>query len=69
MDIERETVMQILLSLVAVGIFIAAAVFVSTSYGTNGHLSAQGGQFLVGVIGLFVALMVAAGLYLERQEY
>lgn len=69
MSLDRETVMQIALSAVAVLLFIAGAVFVSTNYGTNGNLTQQGGVALVGAIGVFIVLMLAAGLWLERQEF
>lgn len=69
MSLDRETVMQITLSSVAVVLFIAGAVFVSSMYGTNGNLSEQGGFALVGAMGVFVLLMLGAGLWLERREF
>jgi hypothetical protein len=69
MPLDRETVTQIVLSFVAVLLFIAGSVFVSTNYGTNGNLTQQGGVALVATIGLFVVVMLAAGLYLERREF
>mgnify|MGYP006977846308 FL=1 len=61
--------MQISLSTVAVLLFIAGSVFVSMNYEANGTLSQQGGVALVGVIASFIVLMLAAGLWLERQEF
>jgi len=61
--------MQVSLSTVAVLLFIAGSVFVSMNYGTNGSLSQQGGVALVATIAAFVVLMLAAGLWLERQEF
>lgn len=69
MPLDRETVTQIVLSFVAVLLLIAGSVFVSTNYGTNGNLTQQGGVALVATIGLFVVVMLAAGLYLERREF
>jgi hypothetical protein len=69
MPLDRETVTQIVLSFVAVLLFIAGSIFVSTNYGTNGNLTQQGGVALVATIGLFVVVMLAAGLYLERREF
>lgn len=69
MDVDRETVHQLLLAGGAVGLFIAGAVVVASRYGTNGNLSPEGGMVLVGTIGFFIVLMLGAGLWLERQEY
>lgn len=69
MALDRETVTQIGLSTVAVLLFIAGSVFVSMNYGTNGNITEQGGVALIAVIGAFIALMLAAGLYLERREF
>lgn len=69
MPLERETVTQILLSAGAVVLFIAGVVFVGTTYGTNGNLSAEGGEILVATIGAFVVLMMIVGLWMERQGF
>jgi len=69
MDVDRETVYQLLLAGGAVALFIAGAVYVSSNYGTNGNLTAEGGTMLVGVLGAFVLLMLGAGLFLERKEF
>lgn len=69
MEIERETLVQIAISTVAFVTFVAAAVVVSTTYATDGTLSQQGGVALIGAIGLFVVVMLGAGLWLERQEF
>ena len=69
MPLDRETVTQIVLSFVAVVLFIAGSLFVSTNYGANGTLTEQGGVALVATIGAFVVVMLAAGLYLERREF
>ena len=69
MDVDRETAYQLLLAGGAVGLFIAGALYVGTTYGTNGNLTAEGGTVLVGTIGAFVVLMLAAGLFLERLDF
>jgi polyferredoxin len=69
MDIERETLVQVAISTVAFIVFVGAAVFVASSYSANGVLSQQGGVALVGAIGLFVVVMLGAGLWMERQQF
>lgn len=69
MELDAETRMQIAVSLVGVGIFIAAATVVSMMYRTNGHIAPQGGMALVAVLLLFIAMMGAAGLWLARADY
>ena len=69
MSLDRETVTQIVLSFVAVLLFIAGSIFVSTNFGRNGDLTEQGGVALVATIGAFIVVMLAAGLYLERREF
>ena len=69
MDVDRETVHQLLLAGGAVALFIAGALYVSSNYGTNGNLSAEGGTMLVATLGFFIVLMLGAGLWLERKEF
>jgi len=69
MSLDRETVTQITLSAVAVLLFIAGTVVVSTNYGANGDLTQEGGIALVAAIAAFVVVMLAAGLFLERREF
>lgn len=69
MDVDRETVYQLLLAGGAVALFIAGALYVSSNYGTNGNLNTEGGVMLVGVLGFFILLMLGAGLFLERTEF
>jgi len=69
MDVDRETVYRSLLAGGAVALFIAGAIYVSSNYGANGSLTAEGGTMLVGVLGLFIVLMLGAGLFLERKEF
>jgi len=69
MEIEREAIVQVVLSTIAFLTFVAATVYVATAYSTNGSLTGQGGTALVGAIGLFVVVMLGAGIWLERQEF
>ncbi|MBV0925539.1 hypothetical protein KTS45_15135 [Halomicroarcula limicola] len=69
MELDREAVMQIVISGVALVVFVAAAVFVSTNYASNGGLTDQGGVAIVGAIGLFIVVMLAAGVWMERQQF
>ena len=69
MEIERETLVQIVISTIAFVTFVGASVYVASTYSTNGALSQQGGVALVGAIGLFVVVMLGAGLWMERQQF
>ena len=69
MDIERETALQIVVSTVGVVDFIAAAVYVASAYSVDGNLTPEGGIAVVGAIGVFLVVMLVAGLWLERQDF
>lgn len=69
MDIERETLLQIVVATVGVAVFTAAAVYAASTYTVDDALSAQGGIAVVGAIGLFIVVMTVAGLWLERQNF
>ena len=69
MDIERETLLQIVISAVAVVLFVGGAVTVSQMYLNGSAQPETGGRALIGTIGLFVVFMTAAGLWLERQQF
>lgn len=69
MEIEREAVVQVVISAIALLTFIGATIYVATTYSANGGLTPQGGTALVGAIGLFVIVMLGAGIWLERQEF
>lgn len=69
MDVDRETVHQLLLAGGAVVLFILGALYVSSTYGTDGNLTTDGGMMLVATLGLFILAMLGAGLLLERKEY
>ena len=68
MRIERETLVEIVVSVVAVGLFIAAVVAVGTTFG-DGQLTDQGALALVGVIVGFILLMTLTGWWLSAQEW
>lgn len=74
MDVDRETVYQLVLAGGAVALFIAAAVYVSSEYGHHTaegtvNLTQEGGMVLVATLGLFILLMLGAGLLLERTDF
>ena len=69
MEIEREAIVQVVVSAIAFATFVAATVLVATTYSADGGLTPQGGTALVGAIGLFVVVMLGAGLWLERQNF
>ncbi|WP_254272869.1 DUF7472 family protein [Haloarcula marina] len=69
MELDREAIVQIVVSTIALATFVAAAVFVSTNYSSNGGLTEQGGIAIIGAIGLFIVVMLVAGLWMERQEF
>lgn len=60
MDIERETVVEIAVSVGAVGLFVAVLVGIGTAY-NQGGFSTDGGVALVGAITAFVILMSLVG--------
>jgi uncharacterized membrane protein YccC len=66
MALDRETVVEIVVSVVAVGLFIAAVVAVGSTYNADG-LSTDGAFALIGTIAGFVVLMTAVGVFLSRQ--
>ena len=66
MALDRETVTEIVVSVVAVGLFIAAVVFVGGTYNADG-LSSEGAFALIGSIAGFVLLMIVVAVFLSRQ--
>ena len=67
MEIERETVLEIAVSVGAVVVFVALIVGIGVTYGGQG-LSSQGGVALLGAIAGFVVLMTAVGYFLARRK-
>ncbi|WP_255198305.1 DUF7472 family protein [Halorarius litoreus] len=66
MQLERETLVEIGVSVVAVVLFVLAVAYVGATYGGN-DLSNQGATLLVGAVVGFVLLMTAVGIALERR--
>ncbi|WP_348606910.1 DUF7472 family protein [Halobaculum rarum] len=68
MEIDAEMRRMIAVSVGAVVVFIALLIAIGFQY-TDGHdLSSVGAYYFVAAIGLFVALMAAAGVLLDRRE-
>ena len=69
MDVDRDTVVEIAVSVGAVGLFVAVIVAIGSAY-NQGGLSTDGGMALVGAITGFVVVMSLLGLglayYLNR---
>ncbi|QCJ46962.1 MULTISPECIES: DUF7472 family protein [Haloprofundus] len=65
MELDGETLREIVVSVVAVSLFIAATVYIGTSYGGS-NLGPTGGLALVASIALFVVLMAIVGVFLSR---
>ena len=65
--VERETLIEIAVSGLAVGGFILAVAFVGMAFG-DGGLSQQGALALVGLIVVFILGMAAAGYWLSGRE-
>ncbi|EJN59780.1 hypothetical protein SAMN04487950_3234 [Halogranum rubrum] len=63
MAIEGETLKEIIVSVVAVGFFIALIVAIGAVYGPA--LTGVGGLALVGAIVLFVLVMAVVGFFLS----
>jgi len=68
MDIEEGMARKIVLSIVAVVLFIVSFVVVGTSFSADGTLSSTGGLGLLGALVGFILLMGALGLYFASQD-
>lgn len=66
MALDRETVTEIAVSVVSVGLFIAAVVVVGSTYNSDG-LSGDGAFALIGAIAGFIVLMTVVAVFLSRQ--
>jgi hypothetical protein len=67
MNVEGETLRDIVVSVGAVGFFIAATLFVGTQFDSGG-LTEQGALALVAVIVAFILLMTVLGYWLATQN-
>ncbi len=68
MDLERETVVEIVAAVVPVLFLLVVLAAVGRAYSTDGGLSATGGKVLVGAIVAFVAVLAVVGLVLSRSD-
>ncbi|KAB1197555.1 MULTISPECIES: hypothetical protein [Haloferax] len=67
MAIEAEMRRKIVVSMVAVGVFIALIVGIGATF-NQGGLAATGGLALVGAITAFVLVMAGIGVWLSRSS-
>lgn len=67
MDLERRTLIEILVSVVSVGIFVAALIGIGVVFSSDG-IGEQGALALIGVIVLFILLMTGIGYWLSALE-
>lgn len=67
MELDETARRQIILSLLAVGFFIALMIGIGMVSG-GAALTSTGAMALIGAITLFVLVMGAIGIYLARQE-
>jgi uncharacterized membrane protein len=68
MEIEESMGRKIVLSIVAVILFIVASVIVGATYGGTDGLTETGGLALLGVLVGFILLMGALGAYFSYQD-
>lgn len=64
MDLERERLIEIAISVVAVSVMFALLYFIGAGYSEGGELTERGGELLVYSIIGFVFLMTGAGVAL-----
>lgn len=64
MEIERETMVEIVVSGVAVGLFVVIMVGIGLTYYEGGEFAGQGALALVGAILLFILGMAGVGVYM-----
>ena len=67
MNIDAEMRRKILASLGAVLVYIALLVAVGTTYTTGHTLALPGAYYVVGIVALFIVMMAATGLFLDRR--
>jgi hypothetical protein len=65
MDVEREAVIEALVSTAAVGVFVVLIVAIGVLYPS---LAGQGAFALIGAIALFVLTMAAVGYWLSGRQ-
>lgn len=67
MEIERETVLEIAVSVGAVLVFVAVMVGIGVTYGGRGMTSEGGFALLASIVG-FVLLMTVVGYFLAGRS-
>ncbi|WP_254532098.1 DUF7472 family protein [Natrinema gelatinilyticum] len=60
--LDREQIIEIVVSVGAVLLMLAAMVYVGSTYGIDSTLSSEGGWMLVWVIAGFILLLTAVGI-------
>lgn len=68
MEIDEEMRRQTVVSLIAVGLFLAALIGIGVIFGSAGGLSSSGALALVGTLAGFVLLMAVIGIVLIRLK-
>lgn len=66
MQIEQETLVEIGVSVVAVGLFVGIITYIGATHGGD-QLSDPGPVLIVGAIFGFVVLMTIVGIFLDRR--
>lgn len=66
MEIEAEMRRKIVVSVVAVGVFIALILGIGSAFASTGSFASTGGLMLVGAIVLFIFTMAGVGIFLSR---
>lgn len=74
MGVDRETIVQVLVSVTAVAVFVAGLAVLTLTYGTSENggvptISPDGGLMLVGLIAIFIILMPMVGYVLEQMDF
>lgn len=66
MEIDAEMRRKIVVSLVAVGFFVALIIGIGTAFGGPAGFGGTAGLALIGSIVLFIFVMAGVGLWLSR---
>ena len=67
MELDRETVTEIVVSVGGVALFIAALVFVGLTFNQDGF-SSTGGLVLVGLVAGFIVVFTGIGWWLSTRH-
>jgi len=68
MEIDEEMRRQTVVSLAAVGLFLASLIGIGVAFDGSGGLSSNGALALVGALAGFVLLMAVIGVFLVRRK-